>query len=344
MNTPPAGSMKLVYVESEDKSGNQMLTDAQFDTLEVQGLIIRMASGRQIHGEGAYGHQRPGDYNDHSFNKHIQVAYDRGWLALVQFDLYLGWEFQMAGVDFEEADMQFVPFAYQLKNKTFGTSYHGIVLNIHDEGETGSNVAAKLTRFLEMIDTWILKYFPDKVGKIPIYLRLTRELWERDGGHVMNVMYGRDLIPYVLDGVTTQLSSSTVVALPDPYDADVWEPGNHPNYKYERACFWHYTDILITSVGKNLQAIIAWGTPDRIFSVLGTIPVKYDDGSGNDPGDPEDPPLPSIQAQLDDVLLRLEALKTSTEYAAQMSNNVFVLVDKIWNRVRKSIFKLIKGE
>lgn len=341
--TAPTGSMKLMYLKSDDRSGELMFSKEVLQGAGFGGAIVRIGSGRQMHDTDQIylGHVKPNRYNDYSLKQHIQLCYDLGWLCLLQFDFFGGSEFQMAGDDYETEDNQFVPFAYQLKGLTPGVSYHGFVINVNPEDESAGNVAAKLNTFIVQIRRWMQKYFPEQANGFPIYLRLSRTLWEMDNHEIENLMANMDHLPYVLEGVTQTYSKPNWEVIPEPFDADVWEPGTLANYKWERACLWHYGDIYIQ--GELVELLVAWGSDAHIFDVIGYIPAYYDGGSvepGGGGGEDEQVTgdLAEVHEKLDMALAYLAALQKGQ---AEIMDKVYTngsFLSEIWDRVKKSFF------
>ena len=275
MSNAPSGAMKLLYVSSPDKEGKTQFTNKEIMDGGFTGMIARIGSGTQIHNPESwqYGHIRPTEFVDHSFNAHVQQAYDLGMALFAEFDLFLGSEFFFAGNDYLTEDNQFVPFKYLMSGKRPKISYHAIVLNIHMQDETAGNCAWKIKRFIEMIKDWLELNWSQSEANVPIYLRLTKKNWEKDNGEIGLLMEHANNMPYVLDGVTQYYYFTSFNDVPEPYEADVYEPGNFINYKYERGVLWHYGNF------GEAQLFVAWGSPERIFDVIGSVPVNYESNS-----------------------------------------------------------------
>ena len=354
MSVAPNDSMKLIYLQSDDMSGALMYPKETLQGAGFGGAIVRIGGGRQLHDTGQVflGHVKPNRFNDYSLKNHVQLCYDLGWLCLLQFDFFGGSDFQMAGDDFETQDDQFVPFSYQLNGLKPGVSYHGFVVNVNPENETAGNVAAKLGTFIVQIRKWMEKCFPEQASGFPIYLRTSKAIWELGNREIENLMANNGHMPYVLDGVTQTYSKPNWDVIPEPFETNVWEPGTLANYKWERACLWHYGDLFIQ--GEKVELLVAWGPAAHVFEVIGYTPVNYGSGSGNPGGGVTDPP---VTGDLKTVLEKLTALEAFQELANaelsairtiqnEMSIDVLTMgttVKNVWSWVTKSFLARFGG-
>ena len=355
MSVAPNDSMKLTYLQSDDQSGALMYPKEVLQASPFGGAIVRMGSGWQLHDTDQVflGHVKPNRFNDYSLKQHVQVCYELGWLCLLQFNFYAGSEFQMAGDDYETQDDQFVPFAYQLSGLKPGKSYHGFVIDVDPQNETAGNVAAKLNTFIVQIRKWMQKDYPGQASGFPIYVRLSKALWEMGNREIENLMANMDHLPYVLEGVTQTYSKPNWEVIPEPFETNVWELGTLANYKWERACVWHYGDLFIQGV--KVELLVAWGPAEHIFEVVGYTPVNYDAGSG-DPGGGGvvNPPvtgdlktvlekLDAIQAVQEDMkadLFEVRKLQNETSADVAIANGFLKM---IWIWVTKSFFERFGG-
>jgi len=283
MSVAPDGAVKLLRVYSNDKSGAVQFPDEWLQRTGIGGLVIRLASGRQIHGSGDLGHLRPGEYNDHSAKAHVAQAKRLGYFAKLEYELHLGGDDNFAGDDYMTEDNQFVPFVYQAKSLTPGVDYHAIWLTIVDHGNTGTNLANKLSTFLWMLDAWMAENNVD----VPVYPRLSAEVWERDGGQVASILvnrYENRLMPYALEDHTKDFGGVYWDNPPEPFEAAAYEPGP-ANHKWNYLCAWHYGNTTYSNI--VMQWFILWGNMDRAITILGK-PVNYGEpqepGGGGEPG------------------------------------------------------------
>jgi hypothetical protein len=344
MSYPPSNAVIFVAVESNDKSGVIQYPDQWLQWAQVGGLVVRCASGVQIHGSGDLGHQRPGDYNDHSLKAHVSQAKRLGLFCFPEFDLHLGGDFHFAGDDFWTKDNQFVPFAYQLDSLVPQVDYHAIVLRIHDGGNTGVNLAQNLSHFLRMIDEWKQV----RGVSVPVYLRLTKEVWERDSGQVASIIVNRykgKLMPYALDGVTQIRPTLEWDNPPKPYEADVWEPGP-AGHKWQCFCLWFFTEAA------GVEFLVGWGDKERAGVVLGSSPGGVNPppppNGGGDDGLAEQlatlfEKVELLEANQSQMLGEVGAVKAQVEYNGTTTSEVYRIINIILKWTQKSWFARFKG-
>jgi GH25 family lysozyme M1 (1,4-beta-N-acetylmuramidase) len=343
MSVAPAGAMKLVRVYSNDKSGETMFTDEQLTQMGVGGLIIRLGSGRQIHGTGSIGHIRKGDFNDHSFKNHIQQAYRLGLFAIAEFWLGLEADDHFAGSDYETEDNQFVPFAYQLGSMVPGVSYHAISLRLMMENQSGGNAAQKLSTFLAMIEHWSNVKFQQEKDTMKIYPALTKEMWERDAGQIASVLVGRDNMPFILEGQQFHIGFSGYEDIPEPRDAPFYSPGNLSGYTYQKACILHYANVA------DMELCVAWGDAEHVFEVTGYTPAHYDDG-GNSGGSNNNGGDTGVGMTEEELLEQFGALASKLNEMADAVEDISFsvsgigyIVTQIWNWIKLPWYKRLKG-
>jgi hypothetical protein len=273
MAAPPDNYVKFVRVFSDDESGAVQWPNEFLKKAGIGGLIVRLASNKQLHGTGKYGHQDPGAFNDHSVPAHIQQAWDLGLFCFLEFDLHLAWDDMFAGSDYETQDKSYVPLMHQLKNQLPGKNFHALIINVIDHGDTGTNMAVKLSQFLAMVDAW-------NQGRIKVYIRTSEEVWNKDSQAIANVIMNRSTNeepqPYVLNNHTRKFPAVNFDAPPAYFDAPVYEI-SISGHKYKAFCLWFYAETGI------VQWFCGWGTMPRAIQVLGCKPHNYDDGSVVEP-------------------------------------------------------------
>jgi len=280
MSVAPEGAVKLLRAYSDDKSTKEQFPDAWLQRSGIGGLVIRLGSGRQIHGSGDLGHIRPGDYNDHSAKAHMAQAKRLGMFAILEFELHLGGDDHFAGDDYMTEDNQFVPFKHQLSSAVPGQDYHAFWLTLVDHGNTGGNVAQKLSHFLRMLDDWMIEYGTG----VPVYLRLHEELWSRGSGEVASIIVSRydTPMPYALQDHTRSFGGVDWDNPPEPFEAAVYEPGP-AQHKWNHLCAWRYGRTAYADM--NMEWFVLWGNMARAIHFLGK-PVNYGEEPGGGTNEP----------------------------------------------------------
>ena len=336
MSVAPSNSVIFVGVHSDDKSGVIQYPDQWLQWAGVGGMVVRAASGDQIHGSGDLGHVRPGDFNDHSLKAHVAQAKRLGLFCFLEFDLHLGGDFGFAGDDFWTEDNQFVPFAYQLDSLIAKVDYHALILRVHDYGNTGTNLAKGLSTFLAMVDKWKTARGVD----VPVYLRLTQAVCEKDGGQVASIIvtrYHDKMMPYALDGLTQIHQTLEWDNPPQPYEAPVYEPGP-AGHKWQYYCLWHF------ATAGGVEFLVGWGDKARAAVVIGSSP-----GGVNPPPVTDDfqeqvlAHLEAMQEKLEFVEGNQTAIKKQVDLNGTKLSEAYTLINIIRNWTKLSWFDRFRG-